>query len=596
MVRYLTTNGISYTYAIPFVHPEVSKGEPGTFHDVIKVETEGGAIGVAAHVIGRLKIKYKLWLIVGFVLFCMLLTSGVFLASLRNDLIEAKKVTIRSAVESVHGIIENYHAAATSGKITEREAQQKAIDLIKRLRYAENEYFWINDMKPVFVAHPYPDMDGKDVSELKDETGRKMIVEMVETVKRDGEGYANYIWRRQETGRLTKKISFVKGFRPWGWVIGSGIYVEDVDEVFRKRAVNLSLGVLFSALLILWISLRVAGSITKPLSTLKQGMESVAEGDLRVKDQGEAEKSEGSDEVAQLLRALIEMRRNLDSLVGQVQISGIQVNSSATEIAASARELEATVAEQAASIREVTATAKEISATSDNLMRTMEGVGQTASETAGMGEEGRDKLSLMQSSMRGFITATGNISSKLGLINENANKISGIVTTINKISDQTNLLSLNAAIEAEKAGEYGKGFSVVAREITRLSEQTAVATKDIEYMVKEMQSSVSSGVMEMDKFSEGVRRSVEEVETVSDRLGSIIDQVKTLAPEFEGVNRGMHAQVEGAQQISEAMSQLSTAAEQTKDSLSEYKRVTEQLHSAVQTLQNEVSRFRSDHG
>jgi len=389
----------------------------------------------------------------------------------------------------------------------------------------------------------------------------------------------------------------VKGFDPWGWIIGSGVYTDDIEEAFQSKAVKLGLLMLFSTLVILGVSLLIAKSITNPLTTLKRGMQRVAEGDLRITAHGEAETEiRGADEVAQLLSALQHMRKSLDSLIGQVQISGIQVNSSATEIAASARELEATVAEQAASIREVTATAREISATSDNLMQTMEGVGQTASETAGMGEEGRAKLSLMQSSMRGFITATGYISSKLGLINEKANKISVIVTTINKISDQTNLLSLNAAIEAEKAGEYGKGFSVVAREITRLSDQTAIATRDIEHMVKEMQSSVSSGVMEMDKFAEGVRRSVEEVETVSDRLASIIDQVRTLAPQFEGVNRGMHAQVEGAQQISEAMSQLSTAAEQSRDSLSEYKRVTEQLNSAVQTLQNEVSRFRSDRG
>jgi methyl-accepting chemotaxis protein WspA len=286
------------------------------------------------------------------------------------------------------------------------------------------------------------------------------------------------------------------------------------------------------------------------------------------------------------------MRKSLDSLIGQVQLSGIQVTSSATEIAASARQLEATVTEQAASIREVNATNIEITSTSENLMQTMGEVSKTVFDTASMAETGREKLNRMQSSMREFIDATSYISSKLGVINEKANKISGIVTTINKISDQTNLLSLNAAIEAEKAGEYGKGFSVVAREITRLSDQTAIATKDIEYMVKEMQSSVSSGVMEMDKFAEGVRRGVVSIETIGEQLGQVIDQVKTLSPRFEVVNKGMYMQVESARQISEAMEQLLTAADQTRDSLSEYKRVTEQLNAAVQVLQSEVSRFK----
>jgi len=549
-----------------------------------------------ANFVGRLKIKYKLWLIVGVALLCLVTTELLFLISMREDLHNEKKIRTRNVVEAVYGCLPYYFNLAKEGKITEAEARNETIDLVKSLRYEGEEYFWINDLTGFMVSHPYFELQGKDTSDLTDVNGKKIIVEFIKKVKESKSGFVDYFWKKPGSEAHVPKVAYVKGFEPWGWIVGSGVYTDDIDNAFRSRAIKLGLVMLLSALLILGISLLIAKSITRPLATLKEGMERVAEGDLRVKEHGGAEQIHGSDEVAQLLRDLQHMRESLDSLIGQVQISGIQVNSSATEIAASARELEATVAEQAATIREVTATAKEISATSDNLMRTMEGVGQTASETAGMGEEGRDKLSLMQSSMRGFITATGYISSKLGLINEKANKISGIVTTINKISDQTNLLSLNAAIEAEKAGEYGKGFSVVAREITRLSDQTAIATRDIEYMVKEMQSSVSSGVMEMDKFAEGVRRSVEEVETVSDRLGSIIDQVKTLAPQFEGVNRGMHAQVEGAQQISEAMSQLSTAAEQTKDSLSEYKRVTEQLHSAVQTLQNEVSRFRSDRG
>ncbi len=255
------------------------------------------------------------------------------------------------------------------------------------------------------------------------------------------------------------------------------------------------------------------------------------------------------------------MRSSLDSLIGQVQLSGIQVTSSTTQIAASARQLEATVAEQAASIREVTATTKEISATSEELSQTMEGVSQTASETAGMGEEGRNKLSHMQSSMQEFIKATSYISSKLGIINEKANKISGIVTTINKISDQTNLLSLNAAIEAEKAGEYGKGFAVVAREIRRLADQTAVATLDIERMVKEMKGAVASGVMSMDKFSEQVREAVGTATTVTGQLGDVISHVDSLNPQLEAAVQAMQGQAEGAREISEAMQQIGAGAE-----------------------------------
>jgi methyl-accepting chemotaxis protein WspA len=194
--------------------------------------------------------------------------------------------------------------------------------------------------------------------------------------------------------------------------------------------------------------------------------------------------------------------------------------------------------------------------------------------------------------MHQLAQATTAISSKLGVISERANKISSVVATINKISDQTGLLALNAAIEAEKAGEHGRGFSVVAREISRLADQTAVSTHDIEGVVHEMQSSVSSGVMEMDRFSEEVRRRAEEVGTVGQQLAEIIEQVRVLAPQVEAVSEGMNAQTLGAQQISEAMIQLSQAAEQTKGSLQEFKQATEQLRGAVQGLQSEVATFR----
>ncbi|MCX5806507.1 MAG: methyl-accepting chemotaxis protein [Proteobacteria bacterium] len=549
-----------------------------------------------ANFMGKLKIKYKFWIIVGIALFSLFLTEFIFLVSLKEDLLEEKKTRTRNVVETVYDVVQFYYNSAKDGKITEEEAQQKSKDIVRSLRYEGNEYFWINDMKAFMVAHPYFELEGKDQTDLKDVTGKKIVVAFVEKVRAQKAGFVEYLWKKPGTEKHTQKITYVKGFEPWGWVIGSGVYTDDVDRIFLNKALKLALIMVILTFVVVTVSWLIAKSITQPLSVMKESLQQVAEGDLRINNAVEEMQARGTDEISQLLNALNHMRRNLDSLIGQVQLSGIQVTSSTTQIAASARQLESTVAEQAASIREVTAITNKISGTSEDLMQTMGGVSETASDTAGMAEEGRNSLNRMQLSMRAFIEATGYISSKLGIINEKANKISGVVTTINKISDQTNLLSLNAAIEAEKAGEYGKGFSVVAREITRLSDQTAIATKDIEYMVKEMQSSVSSGVMEMDKFAEGVRRNVEAVEIIGDQLGDIIDQARKLGPQFEVVNEGMHMQVEGAQHISEAMNQLSTAADQTRDSLLEYKRVTEQLNSAVQVLQNEVSRFKLNRG
>jgi methyl-accepting chemotaxis protein WspA len=221
----------------------------------------------------------------------------------------------------------------------------------------------------------------------------------------------------------------------------------------------------------------------------------------------------------------------------------------------------------------------------------MDTVNVTAAQAVEMAGTGRSNLARMEATMRQMQGAAKSIADRLGTINTKAASITGIVTTITKVADQTNLLSLNASIEAAKAGEFGQGFGVVAREIRRLADQTAVATLDIEQTIKEMQLAVSSGVMSMEKFNDEVRTAVDDVSEVGAQLGRIIDQVNVLGPKFGAVGEGMLSQSQGAQQISEAMSQLSEAAGQTADSLRESGRAIAQLNEAARELQREVTRF-----
>ena len=300
----------------------------------------------------------------------------------------------------------------------------------------------------------------------------------------------------------------------------------------------------------------------------------------------------GNDAIGQLAMAVERMMDNLNVLVSQVQRSGIQVTSSSTEIAASSRQQEATMTEQAATVNEVVATATEISATTKELVNTMDAVSRVSESTANSAADGQSALEKMEETMRHMVDASASISARLEVLSEKANNINTVVTTISKVADQTNLLSLNAAIEAEKAGEYGLGFSVVATEIRRLADQTAVATWDIEQMIKEMQSAVTAGVMSVDKFSEEVRSSVSDVRQVSSQLNHIIAQVRELTPRFESVNEGMHFQAQGADQIKQAIVQLSESAQQTVASLRQSNIVIERLNEAAHGLQSGVSRFK----
>lgn len=300
----------------------------------------------------------------------------------------------------------------------------------------------------------------------------------------------------------------------------------------------------------------------------------------------------GDDNIGRLAAALQQTIDKLAVLLAKVQEAGILVTSSTTEIAATARQQEATMTEQAASSNEIAASTKEISATARELVKTMDEAIHIAEATAQQAADGHEGLARMEKTMSRLVDASASIVAKLAVMNEKAGNINSVVSTITKVADQTNLLSLNAAIEAEKAGEYGKGFAVVATEIRRLADQTAVATWDIEQMLKEMQSAVSAGVMSMDKFSEEIRSNVEEVRQIAGQLETVIDQVQNLAPRFEVIHQGMQAQSSGGEQIMQTMMQFNESMQQTAESLHNTRQSIELLNNAAQNLQAGVSHFR----
>ncbi len=299
----------------------------------------------------------------------------------------------------------------------------------------------------------------------------------------------------------------------------------------------------------------------------------------------------GDDAIGQLARGLSKMIEDLRGMIAKVQRAGIQVTSSTTEIAASSRQQEATSIEQAQTSVEVLSTTREIAANANALVRTMEEAVQVADETTQGAEQARSSLASMDGTMQRMVAATDSINAKLAALSEKSSHINKVLTTITKVADQTNLLSLNAAIEAEKAGEAGRGFSVVATEIRRLSDQTTAATDDIEQMLKDMNSAVSASVMGMDKFSEEIRRSVQEVASVSDQLAEVIEDVQKLPARFDIVLEGMQSQAVGAGQIAETITQLNDSTQQTTEALKATSEAVQYLQQAAQDLQSSVATF-----
>ncbi|WP_409317666.1 methyl-accepting chemotaxis protein [Pseudomonas sp. KCJK9016] len=328
-------------------------------------------------------------------------------------------------------------------------------------------------------------------------------------------------------------------------------------------------------------------AIMAPMNRIVQILETMRTGDLSSRLN-----LERKDEFGAVETGFNDMMTELTALVSQAQRSSVQVTTSVTEIAATSKQQQATATETAATTTEIGATSREIAATSRDLVRTMTEVSTAADQASVLAGSGQQGLARMEETMHSVMGAADLVNAKLAILNEKAGNINQVVVTIVKVADQTNLLSLNAAIEAEKAGEYGRGFAVVATEVRRLADQTAVATYDIEQMVREIQSAVSAGVMGMDKFSEEVRRGMAEVQQVGEQLSQIIHQVQALAPRVLMVNEGMQAQATGAEQINHALVQLGDASSQTVESLRQASFAIDELSQVAVGLRSGVSRFK----
>ncbi len=299
----------------------------------------------------------------------------------------------------------------------------------------------------------------------------------------------------------------------------------------------------------------------------------------------------GGNRIDQLANGIRAMINSLNDLISEVREGAFTVAQSSSEIAASTTQQEATTTELAASTNQISASTTEIAATAQELVASMDEVFQVMRTASDKATSGQGAIDSMEDSMRSMVSAVDTIAAKLQTLNEKAGNIGTVVTTINKVADQTNLLSLNAAIEAEKAGEYGRGFAVVATEIRRLADQTAVSTWDIEQMVKEIQSATSGCVMAMEKVSGEIHKGADNVSVVGGELTGIIDKVQAIMPGFEAVKESIHSQSDGARQISESIQQMNESAQETAESLRRSGEAVHRLKDAVQVLNNGVARF-----
>ncbi len=413
------------------------------------------------------------------------------------------------------------------------------------------------------------------------------------------ESIANKRWFNKKKFQKEMDKTIKSSYKFWGEILSdleTKILKRKKSNV-RKKYVAVVISLL-TFVLAFGMAILISFGISVPLKNIIDISEDIANGKIgAARDKLDKIKNKGIDfdtsknELHKLLQSVEVMTVNIDSLLTQITKSSAQVTASATQIAGSARQLEATVAEQASSTNEITTMSKEISKTSNLLSETMENVSNMAVDASEDAQAGNEKILSIKNTMETLLSSSDEIADKLAIIRSKTDNINKVIATVTKVANQTNLLSLNAAIEAEKAGEYGIGFAVVAREIRRLADQTAVATLDIEDMITEMKVAVNDGANSVEKFSSQVKNDSKDVNSISDNISGIIAKTSDLGPEFEEVYKGMQLQAQNSDQINETMTQLNEVAVHTRDSAVEFKNATDILDDAIKALQDEVTKF-----
>ena len=484
----------------------------------------------------------------------IIILTAIFLISERTLILEERTSNVRQAVETAYGVLDYYQKQEASGALPRAEAQKKAMEAIKVLRYGNNEYFWLNDMQPKMIMHPIkPELDNKDLSANKDPTGKHLFVEFVNMVKKAGAGPVDYMWPKPGSDKPVQKVSFVKGFEPWGWILGSGVYVDTVDATVRGRAVTFAAGAVVLAAVLLGIGVFIARGMLRQLGGEPDYASSIARsiagGDLTVPIDVKR------DDNSSMVNALKGMRDDLARIVSSVRTATDTIATASSEIAAGNSDLSARTESQASSLEETAASMEELTST----VRQNADNARTANELAANASEVAQKGGAVVSQ----------VVETMASIDSSSRKIVDIISVIDGIAFQTNILALNAAVEAARAGEQGRGFAVVASEVRNLAQRSAAAAKEIKDLIGASVETVGIGnslvaqagstMQEVVESVHRVRQVINEISTASNEQSAGIAQVNEAISQMDAVTQQNAALVEQAAAAAASMQQQSAA-------------------------------------
>lgn len=561
------------------------------------------------------RIQYKIMSIS--VISVAVMMAGLFiylLPMIGSRIMKEKENATRHIVELSMGVVERYDAEVKAGKMPLEQAQKDAAAQISKMRYEKKEYVWINDLgKPVpkMIMHPtVPALDGKVLDDPKFNKATSMsdgingavqkidmknlFVTFNEVVERAGLGFVNYEWPKPKVGggttsELYTKLSYVQKFEPWGWVLGSGIYIDDVKmEVAKVKWILVGLNVVF-AVFMLALCFIISRGITKTLGYVDKSLEEMASGggDLTRRLHVDRE-----DETGSLANSFNRFLDNLKDIVVRISQNANEVASSADHLNNTSANIASGTEKAASQSTSVAIACEEMAATSaeiaQNCIRTVE-ISNRATQTALNGSE---VVNHAVQSIQRIAVKVQQSAKTVESLGTRSEQIGNIVGTIEDIADQTNLLALNAAIEAARAGEQGRGFAVVADEVRALAERTTKATREIGEMIKSIQKETKSAVGAMEEGVQEVERGTEDAARSGKALEEILQQVGDVTSQINQIATAAEQQTATTNEISKSMHEITEVVSNASHSSQDTAGAANQLAKMAEELKHIVAQFR----